>query len=126
MFLEHSFIITSKGTISYRFRSFFYLSDVLLIILYLGLFLVSKYIFPIYSPTTPKLINWIPPIKQIIQVILAQPSTVFPIKLEVIVHTTPNRLNKATNNPNETIIRRGRTLKLVIPSIARLIIFIRG
>ena len=94
--------------------------------IYLGLAFVSKYIFPIYSPKTPKQINCTPPIKQIKLVILAQPLTVFSIRYMKIDQITPTKLNKAIKQPTPVIIRIGLMLRLVIPSKANANIFFNG
>lgn len=79
-----------------------------------------------YSPMTPRLRSWIPPRKQIIHIMLDQPATVLFRRNMITAQITPMKPNSDTIKPNAVIIRIGRTLRLVMPSTAKLIIFIRG
>lgn len=72
------------------------------------------------------LISCIPPRKQTIQVLLAQPSTVFPVKYATNDQTTPMKHKNVINIPKVMIILSGFMLRLVIPSMARFIIFPNG
>ena len=88
-------------------------SSVLSLIIYLGRCFTSKYIFPIYSPITPKHINCIPPKKQQMQVMLAHPATECPEICVKNAHKHPIMLIIETKPPNNAIRRRGFMLKLV-------------
>lgn len=79
-----------------------------------------------YSPMTPRLRSWIPPRKHIIHIMLDQPATVLFIRNMITAQITPTKPNSDTIKPNAVMIRIGRTLRLVIPSIAKLIIFMSG
>lgn len=79
-----------------------------------------------YSPMTPRLRSWIPPRKQIIHIILDQPATVLFNMNMTIAQMTPMKPNRDTMKPNTVIMRIGRTLRLVMPSTAKLIIFVSG
>ena len=79
-----------------------------------------------YSPITPRLRSWIPPRKQIIHIILDQPATVLFNMNMTIAQMTPMKPNRDTMKPNTVIMRIGRTVRLVMPSTAKLIIFVSG
>ncbi len=94
--------------------------------IYLGRFFVSMYVLPTYSPITPRDSICIPLTKQIMQVVLAHPETVFPARLPATAQMIPRKLIAATSNPMEVMIRIGLMDRLVIPSKARANIFFSG
>ena len=65
---------------------------------------------------TPILVIWIPPRKQMMQVILAQPLTALPVQYDTIDHIIPITLSIATSTQILVIIFKGLILRLVTPS----------
>ena len=79
-----------------------------------------------YSPMTPRQTSWMPPIRQTMQTVLAQPATVLPISAPMTAHTTPMKLRMLNSIPMPVMSRMGLLDRLVMPSKARASILDRG
>ena len=87
--------------------------------MYLGLFLISKYIFEIYSESIPIDINWTPPINNIAVIIEAYPGTSFPyINVCKIITIVEIMAIIDMQNPINVEAFKGAVVNDVIPSIA--------
>ena len=64
--------------------------------------------------------------KQTMQMVLAQPATVWPSIAATIAQITPMKLMQLTSTPKPVIMRMGFTERLVMPSKARASFFFRG
>ena len=67
-----------------------------------------------------------PPIKQTMHMVEAQPATVRPRMLAMTAHSTPTKLSTEKISPSPVMNRMGFTLRLVMPSKASASIFFKG
>ena len=79
-----------------------------------------------YSPITPRLINWTPPNKLTMTYVLAQPATELLENLAQSTQMIRAKLKKDVNTPIAVIIRIGLIDQLVIPSTANPSILLSG
>ena len=64
--------------------------------------------------------------KKIAQTVLDQPFVVFPKKCPIITHMIASTLAREIKKPSAVMMRIGRMLRLVIPSMASASIFRKG